>query len=142
MAEAAGKMQTMTIQSTLVRGENGERKCFMLLAGWRASTPVVDAPVCLQPAQLIKGSLRRRGGRREEARSGPICIHAICTLTSGGLCPPIPTASPSKMFWTANDKEGGLNKNSLMLLKLDLEKRTGQHTQEKCWLVLRHQELS
>lgn len=47
VAEAAGKMQTMTYTKhtglPMVRGEKGERKCFMLLAGWRASTPVVDA---------------------------------------------------------------------------------------------------
>lgn len=56
----------------------------MLLAGWRASTPVVDAPVCLQPAQLIKGSWGAGGGggsRGEEQGQG-LCTHAVCTPTS------------------------------------------------------------
>lgn len=78
----------------------------LLLAGCKASTPVVDALVCLQPAQLIKGS---SGGGRVEgkgARPGPMHTCGLHT----NLCPPILPVSPSKMFWISTDKEGGLNK--------------------------------
>ena len=75
----------------MVREDKGERKCFMLAAGWGASPPEVGWERCLcLAAQLIKDT------SREEAWPGPVHTCGLHATFEGPLSPILPHGSPSR----------------------------------------------